>query len=272
PPVAREVAADPGPEVLGLADVQDPPGGVAEQVHAGAAGEPVGQVDLLEVGPGPGRGELDQVLEGQHPVGPGQLEQGVEHVDGRPGVGQGPVAGGDRRPQAGGQGGQADVGHLVAGEQLAGQPGRADDPVGQAPVAVALQVGLDEAPVEGGVVGHQHSAAEELEQAGEHDLDRLLVGHHRVGDAGQGADQRRDGDPGVDQGLEGADDLAPADLDRADLGDAVVGGRSAGGLQVEHDELDVDQRRAEVVEATLDGDGCGGPPGGSLRPLWAVVA
>ena len=77
---------------------------------------------------------------------------------------------------------------------------------------------------------------------------------------------------GVDQGVEGAEDLAAADLDGADLGDPVVGGRSAGGLQVQDDELDVEQRRAEVVEATLDGDGCGGHPGGSLRPRWAVVA
>src|SRR4029450_5903053 len=125
PVVAGEVAAHPGSKVFGLADVQDPPGGVAEQVHAGTAGEPVGQVDLLEAGPGPGRGELDQVLEGEHPIGAGPLQQAVEHVHGGLGVGQGPVAGGDGRTQVGGQGGQADVGHLVPGEQLAGQPGRA---------------------------------------------------------------------------------------------------------------------------------------------------
>ena len=121
-------------------------------------------------------------------------------------------------------------------------------------------------------MGDQHGAAEELEQAGEHDLDRLGVGHHPVRDAGQGADQRRDGDLGVDQGVEGAENLAAADLDGADLGDPVVGGRPAGGLEVEHDELDVEQRGPEVVEATLDGDGCGGHPGGSFRPLWAVEA
>ena len=118
PPVAGEVAAHPGPEVLGLADVQDPPGRVAEQVHAGAARQPVGQVDLLEAGPGLGRWELDQVLEGQDPVGAGPLQQAVEHVDGRLGVGQRPVAGGHRRPEVAGQGGQADVGHLVAGSSL----------------------------------------------------------------------------------------------------------------------------------------------------------
>jgi hypothetical protein len=38
PAVAREVAAHAGAEVLGLADVQHPPGGVAEQVYAGQRG------------------------------------------------------------------------------------------------------------------------------------------------------------------------------------------------------------------------------------------
>jgi hypothetical protein len=74
---------------------------------------------------------------------------------------------------------------------------------------------------------------------------------------------------GIDHGVEGAEDLAAADLDGADLGDPVVGGRPTGGLEVEDHELDVEQRGAEVVEATLDGDGCGGHPGGSFRPLWA---
>jgi hypothetical protein len=69
------------------------------------------------------------------------------------------------------------------------------------------------------------------------------------------------GTSGVDQGVEAAEHLATADLDGADLGDAVVGGRPAGGLQVQHHELDVEQRRSEVVEASLDGDGCGGHPG-----------
>jgi hypothetical protein len=32
------------------------------------------------------------------------------------------------------------------------------------------------------------------------------------------------------------------------------------------------QGRPQVVEATLDGDGRGGHPGGSFRPLWAVAA
>src|SRR5206468_5457109 len=112
-----------------LADVEHPAGGVAEQVHAGGARQPVGQVDLLEVGVGAGGGELDQVLQGEHAEAAGPFQQAVEHVDGGPGVGQGAVAGGDRGAQVGGEGGEADVGDLVPGQQLAGQPGGAHDPV-----------------------------------------------------------------------------------------------------------------------------------------------
>jgi hypothetical protein len=176
----------------------------------------------------------------------------VEHVDGGAGVGERAVAGRDRGAEVGGEGGEADVGDLVAGEQLAGQPGGADHPVGEPLVAVALQVGLEEAPVEGGVVGDQHGAAEELQQAGEHHLDGLGVGDHAVGDAGQGGDQRWDRDLGVDQGVEGAEHLAAADPDGADLRDPVGGGGAAGDLQVQDHELDVDEGRPEIIQGLLE--------------------
>ena len=250
--VAGEVRPHPRAQVLGLADVEHASGGVAEQVHARRVRQPVGQVDLLEGGVGAGRGELDQVLEGEHPERAGPLQQAVEHVHGGPGVGQRPVAGGHRRPEVGGQRGQPDVGHLVPRQQLAGQPGGAHDPVGRTLVAVPFQVGLQEAPVEGGVVAHEHGVAEEFQQARQDRLDRLGPGDHAVADPGERADQRRDRDPRADQGLEGADHLAAAHLDGADLGDAVVAGRAARGLEVQDHELDLDQRRAEVVEALLD--------------------
>ena len=59
------------------------------------------------------------------------------------------------------------------------------------------------------------------------------------------------GMPGVDEGLELAEHLAAAHLHGADLGDAVDPGRAAGRLEVHHDEGDVPQRRAEVVEGRL---------------------
>jgi hypothetical protein len=258
--VAREVRAHPGAQVLGLADVQHPPAGVAEQVHARRVRQPVGQVDLLEGGVGPCRRELDQVLEGEHAERAGQLQQAVEDVDGGPGVGERSVAGRHRGTQIGGEGGQPDVGHLVPGQQLACQPSGADHPVGRPRVSVPLQVGLQEPPVEGGVVADEHGVAEEFEQAGQDRLDRLRARHHAVGDPGERGDQRRDRDLGVDQRVERADDLAAADLDGADLGDAVVRGRAAGGLEVQDDELDLDERRTKVVQGQLDCWHARGPP------------
>lgn len=51
------------------------------------------------------------------------------------------------------------------------------------------------------------------------------------------------------------DDLPAAHLDRADLTDAVVLGRSTGGLDIEHAERHIDERGAEIVEAALAGGG-----------------
>src|SRR4029453_5980803 len=75
--------------------------------------------------------------------------------------------------------------------------------------------------------------------------------------------------PGVSRGGEGPRGLPPGDLGGAGLGWACVGGGPAGGLEVEDHELDGEQRGTKVVEATLEGDGCGGHPRGSFLPLWA---
>jgi hypothetical protein len=83
--------------------------------------------------------------------------------------------------------------------------------------------GLKETRVERGVVGDQHRVAEKLQQARQHDLDRLLIGDHGVGDAGQRGDHRRDRHQGVHQRVEGTRDLAAADPDDADFGDAIRG-------------------------------------------------
>ena len=74
----------------------------------------------------------------------------------------------------------------------------------------------------------------------------------RVGEAGEHRDLRRDRPARVDERLERAEELAAADLHRADLGDRVVGAVAARRLEVEHAERDVGERRAEVVEAALD--------------------
>ncbi len=87
--------------------------------------------------------------------------------------------------------------------------------------------------------------------AGQHLVDRGRRQHHGLGDAGEHGDLGWDGQTRVDQGLEGAEALAAVQLHRPDLGDRAVGRRTPGGLEVDHDEGDVVQRGAEVIEGPL---------------------
>jgi hypothetical protein len=67
----------------------------------------------------------------------------------------------------------------------------------------------------------EHGVPGELEEAGQHRADRGSGGDHGVGNAGQRDDVRRDETARVDQRRELRTDLAAAQPDRADLGDAV---------------------------------------------------
>ena len=105
----------------------------------------------------------------------------------------------------------------------------------------ALQLVVEEADVEGGVVGHDHRSLEELEQLGDHLLDAGGIGHHLLGDAGYLGDHRRDGPHGVHQGGEVPDLPEALDAHGSDLGDLAGARPGAGGLQVESDEGHVGQ-------------------------------
>ena len=61
------------------------------------------------------------------------------------------------------------------------------------------------------------------------------------------------GEPGSTRVGELAEHLAAPDLDRPDLGDRVLARRDAGGLQVEHDEGDLAERHAQLVQRSLYG-------------------
>ena len=150
-----------------------------------------------------------------------------------------------------GQRAELAVGHLVA-HQPAGQRAGVDDAVGRAAAGRrrrsaawrkprskrTLWPTITASPTNSSRVGSTVSIA------GRRD-------HHRLGDAGEHGDLGRDGRTRVDEGLERAEALAAAQLDRADLGDGARRRRAAGGLEVDHAERDVVQRRAEVVEAAL---------------------
>ena len=117
----------------------------------------------------------------------------------------------------------------------------------------ARRAGAEEAEIEAHVVADDHRARAELDERREHRLDAGRRHDHRLGDAGEHRDLRRDRHARVHEGLERAEALAASHLDRADLGDGAALGRSPCGLEVDDAERDVRQGRAEVVERALHG-------------------
>ena len=151
PVVATEVRAHACPEVRRLADVEDAPGAVLHQVHAGSAREARGESELARRRVGADGREGQQIVEAQHTEGAGPLEQRVQHLGGGRGVGKGAVARRHRHPEVPGEGPELEVGHLVA-HQPARQADRVDAALGQLGVAVCGQRGIEERDVEPDVV------------------------------------------------------------------------------------------------------------------------
>ena len=247
-----EVGADAGPQVARRADVEDPGPVVAEEVDAGGVGESLGEVALAPLGRADPRRERRQLLERVHAEAAEALHQAVQHVDGRPRVGEGAVVGRGAGVEEHRERRQLAVGGVVPGDHPARQLGGVDHLEGRPRPPLPCREVLEEADVERRVVRHQHAALRELQERGQRRLDGRRVGDHRVGDAGQDRDERRDLGVRVHQGLELAEDLAAAHLDRTDLGDHRAGlGRPAGGLEVDDAERDVAQRSAQLVETAL---------------------
>jgi hypothetical protein len=120
---------------------------------------------------------------------------------------------------------------------------------------VALAGGAQEPDVEADVVADDHGVADEVDQRGQDGADAGCGGDEGVGQAGQHGDLRGDRPPGVDQRLEGAEALAAAHLDGADLGDRVLVAVAARGLEVDDAEHDVVEGSAQFVERSLGGEG-----------------
>jgi hypothetical protein len=262
-----EVAAHAAAQIAGRANVERLVARSAEEIDARARRDAVRQVPLAPALGIDLPGESGQLLQRRDAQRAEALEQAVQDVDRGPRVGQRTVArlgaGGEVR----GQRGELAVGHLVPAEQPTGEHGGVDRGRRRPRDRVLCAGGLEEADVERGVVGDQHGAPGELEKAGQDGADPRGRDHHGRGDAGQDADVGRDLLARIDEGLELAEDLTTAHLDRADLGDGAVVGGTSGRLQVDDHEGDLREGRAELVDRHLlvAGDRGGGGHGADGR-------
>ena len=142
-------------------------------------------------------------------------------------------------PEEGREGGQLAIRYLVLAEHPAGEfHGVHHREVG--PAQVTSPAGGGQEPhVERCVVRGEHAAAGELQERGEHALQRRREGDHRIADAGELRDLFGDRAVRIDQGGELPARVARADLHRADLGDPGLVGRPAGRFHIDNDEIDL---------------------------------
>ena len=189
--------------------------------------------------------EREQVVEAEHAERGRVLEQRVEHLGRRGRVGVRAVHRFGVGAEVRGERVQAQVRNVVAHEP-ARQPDRVDPAVRQAAGSRCGERGVEEPAVEADVVPDDHRVAEELEQRRQQLFDRGRGRDHRLGDAGEHGDERRDRDARVHERVEPAEQLTAAQLQRADLGDAVERRRAAGGLEVDDDERDLRERGRRV--------------------------
>ncbi len=249
--VAVEVGLHARAQVLRLADVEHATGPVLEEVDAGGAGQRCGQRDLAEVGAAPRGTRLAQVAEREDAEVRAGVEEPGEHLAGRLGVREGAMRRLHARAEVAGQRLQPDVRH-VGPHHPPGQLRRADRRALERRVLESPEVRVHEPEVERRVVRDEDRAAEELEQARQHVLDGRRPRDHRVADAGEPRDVRRDRLPRVDERAERAEPLAPAVAHGSHLRDRVGGRRAARGLQVDHDERHLGEGDP-VVDRGLEG-------------------
>ena len=229
----QEVVARAPPQVLGLADVQRRALGVLHQVHARGGRELLGERDLVVVAPGRGLAEARDLLERVHALLLQPREEQQEQLAGGLRVVQGAVHRLDPGVEAVGEGAERTA--LLRAELARQAQGVERGPRERLPALLA-QLVVEEPEVERRVVGHQHGVRGEVDELGQHDLDRRRPGDGLVVDAGDAGDHGGDRHARVDEGGERGD-LAPAlDAHGADLGDLAEARRGAGGLDVDDGE------------------------------------
>ena len=250
--VAPEVGAQTGAKIAGPPDVEHLIVAVAKQVDAGPRGRSVRKRALVMDSALARRRELSQVGEapGAHLLG--QPDQVHEHLSRRLGVRKRTVTRLGRNAEEVSERSQADAAEPAL-EQAARERGRAERRLGKAPT---VQLLLEEALIEPGVVRHEQVIAGEGEEAPDDAADGGCSTQLLLAQAGEAGYVLGEGDPRIDERLEGADRLERANADGSELADLVPGGREPGRLQVEDDELGLLEQRVRAFPR--QGDGCAG--------------
>ena len=201
-----------------LADEQHGAPPVAEEVDARDPRHPGRERELGGRGVDADLREGDEVVEPEDAPRRRVFEQGVEQLGRRGRVGVRAVHGFGVGPEVLRERVEAQVGDVVAHE-AAGHPDRVDPTVRQRRVAVGDECGIEEAAVEPDVVPDDDRVAEELQDRRQQFTDPGRRHDHRLRDAGEQRDRRRDRDTRVHERVDPAEQLTAAQLQRADLGD-----------------------------------------------------
>ena len=252
PVVAAEVRPDALAKIGRLADVEDLVALTAEHVDARRSWEVRGHLELggLRM-PGEFR-EHHEVVEADDAEAGRTFDQEMEQVGGGERIVERAMTGPMVETEARRQRAEFAVGHLVTHE-ASGERDGVDDRAGQRWPLGSLARSAQEPDIEADVVADDHGVADEVDQGPQDAFDARRVRHENVGQAGQHHDLRRNRPSGIDEGLERAEALAAAHLDRTDLGDHVLVAIPARGLEVDDAERDVVQWDPQLVERSLVG-------------------
>jgi len=168
------------------------------------------------------------------------FDERVQDVDRGSGVGERSMVRLDGGVEMARQGGEPVVRHLVAQHDASRETHGVHDRRHRPRIAELGTGPLEEADVETGVVGDDHAAVSELEELRQHVCESRRARDHRVGDAGEHRDGRRDVCVGVDERGQLTGDLAATYPHGAELRDPAVLG-AARGLEIDHAERHLGQ-------------------------------
>jgi hypothetical protein len=186
----------------------------------------------------PRAARLPEVTEGEDAQTTTEIDQLVQDLGARLGIPPGSVLGTRRGPKVRGQRGQPDVADVLT-QHSPGELHGADGRPGDRFVPGVDQIVIEEPVVERSVVRDEHRAAKELDQRRQDRADLRRPSDQEVVDPGEGGDERRDGNPGIDESVERPHPLATPVLHRTDLRDLGTRGGAAGGLEIDAGEGDV---------------------------------